>query len=58
MKLKTKEGKYFSELGSWEGLLKTIALILVFKLFGIIPVIILLVLVFVYEYRKNKKPKI
>lgn len=34
MEVKTKEGKYFSQLGSWSDLVRIIVLVLILKIFS------------------------
>lgn len=36
METKTKDGKYFSELGSWSHLVRIVILLIIFKVFGFI----------------------
>jgi hypothetical protein len=40
MEIKTKDGKYFSELGSWKGLIEIIILLIIFKIFGLLITIV------------------
>lgn len=46
MKIKTKDGKYFSQLGSWSELIKVILLIIIFKTLGILGVFIAAVIIY------------
>ena len=46
MELKTKEGKYFSELGSWTQLLCIIFLAISFKIFGMLGGIVAALILF------------
>ena len=40
MELKTRDGKYFSELGKWSDIVRIFALLVVFKIFGLLAGII------------------
>ena len=58
METKTKDGKYFSQIGTWQGLIKIIILVLILKIFGILiailaSAIIIFVLPKVFKKRKR-----
>lgn len=57
MKLKTKDGKYFSELGSWSLLLKAFIFVVVYKIFGLLigTIIVTVMLVGYYFFTDNRQ---
>ncbi len=55
MQTKTKDGKYFSQIGSWRDLAEIIFLVLVFKIFGIVGVVIGAVILYFIIPKLSKK---
>lgn len=59
METKTKDGKYFSQLGNWSDLIKVIILVAVLKIFGftLLGFLIALIVIGVFlapKFLKNK----